>query len=246
MPELKVTLAKSQPIASRLHLAVFLWIQMAVMLRAGAGLRLVLAASDPETRHMRVACYMVLAVIFQWALVGYVWLGIRKTGNTLRELVGGRWATAWDVARDIGIGLAFWLVWWLGLIAFTLVSGTRERTPDEVLALLPTTGWALVLWVIVSMTAGFCEELLYRGYLQRQFLAMSGSARVAVIIQGLLFGAVHSYEGWHAVLAISVMGILFGTLATWRKSLRPGMIAHAWYDGFIGVVVYLWVVYHRG
>lgn len=245
MPEPKVTLDKPQPIASRLHLAVFLWIQMALMLRGGAGLRLVLATDDPETRQFRVACYMVLAVVFQWALVGFVWLGIRKTGTTLRELVGGRWATAWDVARDIGIGLAFWLVWWIALIAFALASGVKGGPPDEVLALLPTTGWALVLWIIVSVTAGFCEELLYRGYLKRQFLAMSGSARVAVIIQGLLFGAVHTYEGWHAVVAISVMGILFGALATWRKSLRPGMIAHAWYDGFIGVVMYLWIVYHR-
>lgn len=245
MPEPEVVCDKPTLIAPRWHLAVFLWILMAITLRGGAGLRRFMVVGHPEARQFYVACYMSLAIIFQWAMVAFVWLGIRKTGTTLRELVGGRWATVWDVAKDIGIGLAFWFAWWLVLITFTLVTGVRSQMPVEVRALVPTTGSALVLWTIVSVTAGFCEELMFRGYLQRQFLAMSGSAPIACIAQGLLFGAAHSYQGLHAMVSIGVLGILFGALSTWRKSLRPGMIAHAWYDGIIGLLLYLWSVYHQ-
>lgn len=245
MPEFEVNREKPPLIASRLHLAVFLLIQIAIMLRGGAGMQRFLATADPEERQFRVACYLALAIVFQWAMVGFVRLGTRKTGTTLRELIGGRWATVWDIAKDIGLGLAFWFVWWIGFITFTLVSGVRSEPPDEVRALVPTTGWTLVLWIMVSVTAGFCEELMYRGYLQRQFLAMSGSTSIACIAQGLLFGAVHSYQGLSAVVVIAVMGTLFGALAVWRKSLRPGMISHMWYNAIIGVIAYLWIAYHR-
>jgi len=45
----------------------------------------------------------------------------------------------------------------------------------------------------------------------------------------------HSYEGAWAVAKITAYGILFGLLAAWRRSLRPGMLAHAWSDIFAAV-----------
>jgi len=83
---------------------------------------------------------------------------------------------------------------------------------------------------MMSITAGFCEELVYRGYLQRQFLVLTGSVALAVLAQAVLFGAGHWYQGVKMVIVITVLGVLFGVFARWRKSLRPGMIAHAWGD----------------
>lgn len=40
----------------------------------------------------------------------------------------------------------------------------------------------------------------------------------------------HGYQGVQACLAIAIYGVPFTLLALWRKSLRPGMIAHAWTD----------------
>jgi hypothetical protein len=76
----------------------------------------------------------------------------------------------------------------------------------------------------VAVSAGFCEELVFRGYFQRQFLALTGSAGAAVALQALVFGVGHSYEGAWAVAKITAYGILFGLLAAWRRSLRPGML----------------------
>jgi len=59
----------------------------------------------------------------------------------------------------------------------------------------------------------------------------------AVLIQAILFGFGHLYEGVGPVGRIMLFGVLFGLLAVWRKSLRPGMIAHAWSDIF-GVIIF--------
>jgi membrane protease YdiL (CAAX protease family) len=51
-----------------------------------------------------------------------------------------------------------------------------------------------------------------------------------VLAQAVLFGIGHWYQGVRQVILISLLGALYGILAQWRKSLRPGIIAHAWAD----------------
>jgi hypothetical protein len=88
------------------------------------------------------------------------------------------------------------------------------------------------------VSAGFCEELAFRGHLQQQFQSITGSAGWAVLIQAVVFGIGHLYEGMGAVARIMRFGVLFGLLALWRKSLVPGMIVHAGSDIF-GVIIFL-------
>jgi hypothetical protein len=85
------------------------------------------------------------------------------------------------------------------------------------------------------VTAGFCEEFIFRGYLLKQFYAITGSDAAAVAIQAVCFGIAHSYQGVKSMVTITVYGALFGILAVYRKSLRPGMIQHAMQDSFAGL-----------
>ncbi len=49
-------------------------------------------------------------------------------------------------------------------------------------------------------------------------------------MQAVVFGASHAYQGAKPVAIITVLGILYGVLAWWRRSLLPGIAAHAWSD----------------
>jgi len=89
------------------------------------------------------------------------------------------------------------------------------------------------------MTAGFCEEIIFRGYLQRQFAAVAHTMLGGVALSAIVFGASHGYEGSPRMLLLALYGLMFGLLAWWRKSLRPGMIAHAWHDALSGAVLRL-------
>jgi hypothetical protein len=178
--------------------------------------------------HGNVIHYLSV-IISEWALSFYVWLGGLIPGATrIRELVGGRWSGMRDVLRDIAIAAAFWVVF--AGVGFLLDFLLKPSPPAGLGFVNPRGAVEVTLWVMMSITSGFCEELVFRGYLQKQFLALTGSAALAVLAQAVLFGCGHWYQGVKMVIVITVLGALFGILAHWRKSLRPGMIAHAWED----------------
>ena len=186
------------------------------------------AAWHGKQPHGNVTHYLSV-IVAEWGMSFYVWLGGLIPGATrLRDLVGGRWSSLKDVLRDIGIAAAFWIVFAAAGIFMNFLLGPN---PVKTLGFVNPRGVVEVtLWVMMSMTSGFCEELVFRGYLQRQFLALTGSAALAVLAQAVLFGVAHWYQGTKLVITITVLGLLYGILAHWRASLRPGMISHAWSD----------------
>lgn len=100
---------------------------------------------------------------------------------------------------------------------------------------LPQRGIEILLWIGVSVSAGICEEIVFRGYFQRQFAVFTHSRWIALFLQAALFGISHGYQGLEACVKISILGALYGLVALWRGSLRPGMIAHAGSDILSGI-----------
>jgi len=179
---------------------------------------------------------------WELVLLGFVWLGIRKR-ISLRELIGGRWARVEDFLLDIVYAAAFWLIalFVLGACAKLMhldEAGKIESMRKQIGFLVPITKLELALWFCLSTTAGFCEEVIFRGYLQRQFGIACRSTLAGVLLAALVFGAAHGYEGVARMVLITIFGFMFGVLAWWRKSLRAGMIAHAWHDSFSGAVLH--------
>jgi hypothetical protein len=86
------------------------------------------------------------------------------------------------------------------------------------------------LAVLVAASAGVCEEIVFRGYLQKQFLALCQNAALAILLQAAVFGVPHVYQGVRVAAMSALYGVLFGVLALWRRSLRPGILAHTWSD----------------
>jgi hypothetical protein len=114
----------------------------------------------------------------------------------------------------------------------------RWRGPEHAAsfqAFLPQRAVQILLWIGVCISAGICEEFVFRGYFQRQFEALTHRTWIALVLQSLLFGISHGYQGIEACVKIALYGSLFGLLALWRKSLRPGMMAHAWSDILSGI-----------
>ncbi len=201
--------------------------------------------------HGRMPLYLT-TIGFEWLVSLYVIWGVHRRGITLRELTGGRWAAPEDALLDIAIAVGFLLAFWITVVLLlSLAMKALGITPPSggnlaqncaelkrrVGFLAPEGSREVLVWLLASATAGFCEEIIYRGYLQRQFAALTRITALGVVIQALLFGASHGYEGAPRMLLIAVYGAAFGGLALWRRSLRPGMIAHALHDAGAGLML---------
>lgn len=89
----------------------------------------------------------------------------------------------------------------------------------------PLAIWQLIL---LGVTAGICEELLFRGAIQivaMRWLPAAGAIGLAAAI----FGAAHFATWWYAILATAA-GIFLGWLFVATDSLIPPTVAHAVYD----------------
>jgi uncharacterized protein len=218
------------PIAPWWHTVLFILILVGL----AAGDALHIGRASAANAH-RMATYIV-SILFEWAMVGYVWLfGLRLRRKRMRDVIGGRWAKPSDFFRDVGVAFLFWLVVVAFLIAVQFSLGQNPEAKRAMKVLLPQTAAEMIVWIFVSITAGFTEEFLFRGYLQRQFLALTKSQYAAVALQAVAFGSAHIYQGWKGAVTITVYGALFGILAVMRRSLRPGMLQHALQDSFTGI-----------
>jgi len=145
-------------------------------------------------------------LIVQWLLFLYVLWADRSVvpGLLTRE----------HLPRDLLIGMA-------GCAVLQLFDRLFPHAANPLLA-------SRLGWIAVSISAGICEEVVFRGYLQTHL----GPRWIAVGAQALLFGAIHP----GARLEAFAFGLLLGILADRLRSIRPGLFAHVLTDLVSGML----------
>jgi membrane protease YdiL (CAAX protease family) len=241
--ELKLN-QEAKPIASWGHFAGFLAIMggicgLGFLAQQAGGAGGASSGGGQLAGHGQAIKIYLTAGFMDWALLYYCWVGVHHRGGTLETLSGGRWKSWRSVMVDLAIAAPFWVLW--EGVAWGVHQLVGPSSAKTVLSLLPQSLLEIAIWIGVSITAGICEEMAFRGYLQRQFTALSGSVTVAVVAQGIVFGVAHAYQGWKNVVVIAALGILYGAMAAWRRNIRVTLIAHAWgdvWEGWLKFVVW--------
>ncbi|MBS0472744.1 MAG: CPBP family intramembrane metalloprotease [Proteobacteria bacterium] len=104
-------------------------------------------------------------------------------------------------------------------------------------ALRGNLGLLLYLIPVGWVFGGIGEEILNRGFIMTRMAQVLGNGRVAwvaaVVLQGMLFGIGHAYQGPVGIFGVFVIGMLYavGSLA-WGRNLWPAIVAHALFDTF--------------
>jgi hypothetical protein len=215
-----------------------------VLLLAGTSLFGVRAVHRNGVAAHHVYRY-VFGICAEWMLLLVTWGGLRVKRVPMAELLGFR--PGFDaLAEDFGAAAVFWVAAAVVLMAIGLLLRAAHLTAPQktLMAIAPRTPLELLLWVMLSMSAGFCEEFVFRGYFLRQFASVGAGLWFGVVCSSLLFGVSHGYEGAAGMIAITAYGAMFCVLVFVRNSLRPGMIAHAWHDIFSGVMLALLHHFH--
>jgi membrane protease YdiL (CAAX protease family) len=110
-------------------------------------------------------------------------------------------------------------------------------------AVLPHTRTELYWFGGVSLTAGFCEEFLFRGYFIWALAPWLGWWGAAVL-SALIFAIGHAYQGWNGVLRTGIVGAFFTLVVAIFNSLWPAIALHALIDLANGTMA--WLVLREG
>ena len=209
-----------------------------------------------------------LTAATELAMLAWVIFGLRLRKIPFLSLLGSCPVNIRSIASDLGFALLFWIaslmvlgtlsIAWSGVEAalthrtpVTLAAGHSEQSPlfpdpsrlealRELAKLAPANGREIAAWALLCMIVGFVEEIVFRGYLQRQFIGWArGRVAAGVLVSAVVFGAAHAYQGARSMVLLSVFGVLFSLLALCRRSLRAGIFAHAGHDFVAGLALAL-------
>jgi membrane protease YdiL (CAAX protease family) len=145
-----------------------------------------------------------------------------------------------DAYLTLGVTLALLVV--LALVSLIVLWRVRRAKPEAVLAgfgrtrsLAPSFGLEMAAFVVVCLTAGVCEELLYRGWMVGMLRAATGSTWAAVAASTIMFGIGHAYQGLKGMFRTVFVGVQLAILYVMVGSLIPGQVLHAGVDLLVGV-----------
>jgi membrane protease YdiL (CAAX protease family) len=186
-------------------------------------------------------------IMMSWMLFGSVVAGIYVRRSFFFDTLQRR-ARPWyiETARAFATYLA-------SLVLFILLSAilyhTRLRSSFDhtaIEAMAPRSALDLLGWLALSITAGFCEEHVFRGYLLPQVIAWLRAAglstliasAIAVCATSILFGSLHLYEGLGGAVLITFLGAFYALLALRFGNLRTVILAHSMLDFFIVLLLY--------
>lgn len=172
-----------------------------------------------------------------WHTIHWQWLcvALLVTVVPLVELI----ATAGVAASTVYAAPALWFIV-LGNMLFLMYvpiacAWISPRRRDKLLApfvrvraWLPQTRRERTTWILLSVTTGICEEILFRGFALHYLLhgPLELNLPLSIAIACLLFGFGHRYQGWRGVLQTCCFGAVMSGLFVATGSLLLPIVVH--------------------
>ena len=127
------------------------------------------------------------------------------------------------------------------VLLFRFVPFPREAFREGYnLSFIPSLSLKWLAVVVSAASAGICEEIGFRGYMQRPIEQRHG-APTAILVSSLFFTLVHLNKTWATLGMVPIVllaGVLLGLLAWSAGSLVPCIVGHGVMD--IGLFAYWW------
>jgi membrane protease YdiL (CAAX protease family) len=180
-------------------------------------------------------------------LAAYVWWargggppqqlsGVRADCFRVRSLSGRQWL--WGIIAALSFAVTVHAAIAL-LFRFVPYPAAAFRSGYD-LSFVPTRQLRYLVCVISALSAGVCEEVGFRGYMQRPIEKQHG-ALAAVLVSSVMFTLLHLTKGWALIGMVPIVfgaGLLLGTLARAAGTLWFGILGHWLMD--IGLFLFWW------
>ena len=158
-------------------------------------------------------------------------VGMRREGPAA---IGLQWISLGNL---VGWGLALTIAGLVVSFAFRGVGASLGLKESRVLrALLPETVKERGVFALLSVAAGFGEEVAYRGYAIPVLTPITGVGG-AVLITSLVFGGMHAYQGLLGIIRTMTMGVILAGGLLVSGSVLPCILAHTLIDIIAGIAI---------
>lgn len=228
------------------HAAMLLAAALPLVMVAASPLERRIYRSDPST-GLKFVAYGGNVVLL-WAMAAAALGGVGWARLFESPAAGAAWVWSPMVTKPVlGAAVGAYLVVAL-LPLFQSLRGPSWRRAyaaayrrgfADIAGMLPNTALERAAWALLSLTAGVCEEVYFRGFLIR-VLHEHGSAlplAATLVASSLIFGLGHLYQGAKGVLGMTIGGLVFGLLFLLTGSLIPGIVLHVLIDLQIAYVL---------
>jgi membrane protease YdiL (CAAX protease family) len=163
-------------------------------------------------------------------VVGLVWLLMRASGESVREL-GVATDGAWRfLVRSLALAAGMFVV--ANVVLNSLLSALIGRGQAPGIAALFRDPSEAPYWIFSAIVGGgFAEELL-RAFVLTRFDKLFGRAGLAaaVVIDSIVFGLGHLYQGNTSAVTSGITGALLALIFLQRRRVVDAMAVHALFD----------------
>jgi uncharacterized protein len=175
-------------------------------------------------------------IAFQWILTGLVAWRAFARGLRAEDLGIAGFITPTLLVWSAFGALLLGLFQWFNLRRLGRLSGA---VPDFMRKLaervLPSSTVEFAPYCALAITAGVCEEFLYRGFAMTVLNQAGIVPWAVVLISSILFGLAHTYQGKSGILGTTLMGLVFGVARLLLQSLVPVIVWHSAVDLVAGI-----------
>lgn len=105
---------------------------------------------------------------------------------------------------------------------------------------LPQNDVERLVFIALVASVALCEEVLYRGFVQRLFQNLTNSVLLGLVSSAALFSLAHIYQGRRGLYSTFAIGVGFSAVRVWTLSLAPGIAAHFVADVIPGLLFPRW------
>jgi uncharacterized protein len=213
---------------------IFLLFGVVIPWRGRVRLRRLLALPAISTKEKLVLYGTTIA--FQWVLLGLVAWRARARGLTAAQLGLGLRISGQLLFFGVAGAALLGSFQWFNLRRVSRMTGA---VPDFLRKLaeriMPNATVEFAPYCALAITAGVCEEFLYRGFAMAALSRAGIASWGVVLITAVLFGFAHTYQGKSGIVGTMLMGLVFGAFRVAFESLLPIMVWHAVVDLVAGV-----------
>jgi len=193
-----------------------------------------LLAMAQVTSMERLVLY-ASTVAFQWIAVAVVGWRVWAHSYTAAQLGLALHDRTLIVTAAICGAAAIATLQWLNLRRVGRVPiNSRGRLQAVAERILPQSSIELLPYLALAITAGLCEEFLYRGFAMAALTQAGLRPWLVVLASSVLFGLAHSYQGRGGMVMTFLVGLLLGWSRLAYGSLVPAILWHTAVDVVAG------------